>query len=94
MRHMQWSWHGVAGVVLSICVGVGWAASLVITSLQSGPVTDAGATILNTIGGGLIGAVATWIGLAGGKKPADPDETGTTTVTTETTRDIPEVEEE
>lgn len=92
---MRWSWHGVAGVILSACVGIGWAASLIVTSVKDGPVTNAGAQILNTIGGGLIGAVATWIGLAGGKKPADPDETGTTTITTETTRsNPPEVEEE
>lgn len=69
----QWSWHGMAGVVLSVSVGVGWSIALVVTAVKDGPVTEAGATILNTIGGGLIGAVATWIGLAGGKKPDDPD---------------------
>lgn len=69
----QWSWHGMAGVILAACVGVGWAVALIATAVQHGPITDAGATILNTIGGGLVGAVATWIGLAGGKKPSDPD---------------------
>lgn len=85
----QWSWHGLAGVILAACVGLGWSIALVVTSVKNGPVTDAGAQILNTIGGGLIGAVATWIGLAGGKKPSDPDvntqEHTTTTTTTQST---------
>lgn len=84
MPGARWSWHGVAGVILSACIGIGWAVALIATSIQKGPVTDSGAQILNTIGGGLVGAVATWIGLAGGKKPADPDTDTETTITSHT----------
>lgn len=85
LTRQQWSWHGLAGVILALCVGIGWAVALIATAVKNGPVTDAGAQILNTIGGGLIGAVATWIGLAGGKKPGDPDEKSRESTTTTTT---------
>jgi hypothetical protein len=86
----NWSWHGLAGVILAATVGIGWSVSLIITAFKDGPITPEGATILNTIGGGLIGAVATWIGLAGGKKPNDPDiNQRTTSTTTETISETP-----
>lgn len=71
----NWSWHGLGGVLLAGAGGLGWAAAMIITAVKDGPVTEVGGQILYGLGGALFGSVATWLGLAGGRKPGDPDST-------------------
>lgn len=61
-RLPPWSWHGVVAVILAVSIGGSYAVVLVITALQHGPVTDAGASLLNNLGAMLAGALAGWLG--------------------------------
>lgn len=59
---MPWSWHGVVALVLATCVGIGWAAAIVIAALHPHEVDRTTTFVLYTLGGTLVGAVATWLG--------------------------------
>lgn len=57
-----WDWHGAVAMILALSVGGAYSAVLVITALQGGPVTDAGAYLLNNMGSVLAGGLAGWLG--------------------------------
>lgn len=57
-----WSWHGVVALVLAVCVGIGWAAAIIIAALNPYDADRATSFVLYTLGGTLVGAVATWLG--------------------------------
>ena len=60
-----WSWHGAVALVIAVCVGVGWAAALILASTPwTDTISDKGADLLTAIGGVLAGAVATYLGAA------------------------------
>jgi hypothetical protein len=59
---MGWTPRGVAACILSLCIGVSYAAALILTALQRGPSTPEGINLLTTLGGVLVGAVAGWLG--------------------------------
>lgn len=57
-----WDWHGAVAMILAVCVGGSYAAVLIITALQHGPITDSGAYLLNNLGSVLVGGLSGWLG--------------------------------
>ena len=57
-----WSWHGVVAAVLSLTLGGGYAAVLVIEALQAQPVRGELLQFLTNLGSILAGALAGWLG--------------------------------
>lgn len=49
-------------MILALNVGGSYSAVLIITALQHGPVTDAGAYLLNNMGSVLAGGLSGWLG--------------------------------
>ena len=64
-RVYRFDWAGAAVFVLSLSLGIGFAGTLIIISgpWDPDPLSDAGATLLSTIGGVLAGAVAAYFGV-------------------------------
>lgn len=58
----RWSWHGAVALTLAISVGGAYGTALVITALSPQPLGDAGAAVLNTLGGVLVGSIGGWLG--------------------------------
>jgi hypothetical protein len=63
MRRLRWSWAGLTVLILSICLGGGWATALIMSvSSRTPPITDSTKDLLGTVGGGLVGVIAAYIG--------------------------------
>ena len=81
------NWPGLAALVLAMGVAICVIALAVGTATQSGPISQEDATLLSTVLGAAVGAVATYLGthahdgepngtpLANGPEGASTDET-------------------
>jgi hypothetical protein len=59
----RFNFAGTAVLILSICLGGGWATALVLSaSPRTPPITDTTKDLLGTVGGGLVGVIAAYIG--------------------------------
>ena len=59
----RWSWAGAAVVILSVCLGGGWATAIVMSaSSRTPPVTDTTKDLLSSVGSILAGAITAYIG--------------------------------
>lgn len=59
----EWSWAGMAVLVLAVFLGGGWATALVMSaSSRTPPITDSTKDLLSSVGGVLAGAITAYIG--------------------------------
>jgi hypothetical protein len=73
-RRFRWDWRGAVAFTLALCLGVGFAVSIIADSLRHEPISAEHAALLSTLGGALIGAVATWLGLSALDRDDEADE--------------------
>jgi hypothetical protein len=59
---VTWTPRGAVALVLALCVGVGYAVAVVLVILDPVRLSSAGAALLYTTGGALVGAVITYLG--------------------------------
>lgn len=59
----RFSFAGAAVLILSVCLGGGWATALIMSaSSRTPPITDSTKDLLGTVGGGLVGVIAAYVG--------------------------------
>jgi Na+/H+ antiporter NhaA len=73
-KRWRWDWRGAVAFTLALCLGVGFAVSIIADSLRHEPISAEHAALLSTLGGALIGAVATWLGLSALDRDDEFDE--------------------
>lgn len=67
-------WPGLAAFVLAACLGIGWAAAVIIAATPWGPeLNDQSANLFNGIGQVLAGALATYLGVRVGQSVSNDD---------------------
>jgi hypothetical protein len=67
-------WAGRSAFVLAVGVAIGWSVAVlfVVSPWRTTPVGDAAANFLATLGGAMVGAVATYLGSTGRRPWAQP----------------------
>ena len=61
----RFDWAGACALTLATGLAVGWGGTLLLISgpWDPDPISDAGANLLATIGGAMVGAVAAYLGV-------------------------------
>lgn len=57
-----WSWSGFVATLIALSIGGGFAVAMIGATLQHEQISQQGAALLNTLGGGLIAVLSLWIG--------------------------------
>jgi hypothetical protein len=71
-------WRGYIAFVMSLGVAIGFGTALILSaSGRTPPISQDTATLLSTLGGAMIGAIATYLGMGRGpREPRDGDDSG------------------
>lgn len=71
-------WRGYIAFVMALGIAIGFGAAIIMSaSARTPPISDTTATLLSTLGGAMIGAVATYLGMGRGDKPPPEDDDDT-----------------
>ena len=65
--------HGLVALTLAVAVGASIVILAVETILHTGAISEAEATVLSTLVGAVVGAVATYLGVARSSGPPPPE---------------------
>jgi hypothetical protein len=68
-RRPQWSWAGLAVLLIAFFLSAGWATALVMSaSSRTPPITDSTKDLLSSVGGVLAGVIAAYVGGVVGRR--------------------------
>jgi predicted anti-sigma-YlaC factor YlaD len=70
-------WHGLVALVLALGVTIALVAGFITAELTPGAVTTEEISLLSTIAGAAVGAVATYLGVRSPPRPDPPEPTST-----------------
>jgi outer membrane biosynthesis protein TonB len=68
----RWDWRGLTAFVLALGVAIALVAGFLAAELSPGAVTSEEVSLLSTLGGAAIGAVAAYMGVMHSPAPAPP----------------------
>lgn len=68
-------WRGYIAFVMAVGLAAGFASALIMSaSARTPPINETTATLLATLGGAMVGAVATYLGGVHRRRPDDDDD--------------------
>jgi hypothetical protein len=68
------NWVGRIAFILALSIGVSLCAAIIIVALTPSPLDTAFGSVITTLAGAAVGAVATYLGTNGRLPAAEPDE--------------------
>lgn len=75
MKRSPDDWRGYIAFVMALGISIGFGAALIMSaSARTPPINETTATLLATLGGAMVGAIATYMGMGRNIRPPDDED--------------------